>query len=75
MLRIHTALGDGYVRLQNVPKARAIWTSALARFPDDAGLRSRLAAEGVALEDIVTTALTASRRLDTSLKDLLPLTP
>jgi len=75
VLRIHTALGDGYVRLQNVPKARAIWTSALARFPDDAGLRSRLAAEGVALEDIVTTALTASRRLDTSMKDLLPLTP
>ena len=75
VLRVYTALGDGYVRMQNVPKARAVWTTGLARFPGDAGLRSRLDAEGVALEDIVTTALTASRRLDTSLNGLLPLTP
>jgi hypothetical protein len=75
VLRVYTALGDGHVRLQNVPQARTIWTTASARFPDDAGLKSRLAAQGEALEDIVTTALTASRRLDTSLIGLLPLTP
>jgi hypothetical protein len=75
VLRVYTALGDGYVRLQNVPKARSVWTAALARFPADASLRSRLEAQGVALEDIVTTALTASRRLDTTLNGLLPLTP
>ena len=75
VLRIYTALGDGYVRLQNVPQARTTWTTALAKFPDDGGLKSRLAAQGEPLEDIVTTALTASRRLDTSLIGLLPLTP
>ena len=75
VLRVYTALGDGYVRLQNVPKARAVWTTGLAKFPGDRGLGSRLDAEGVALEDIVTTALTASRRLDTSLNGLLPFTP
>ncbi len=75
VLRVFTALGDGYVRLQNVAKARSVWSAGLAKFPDDPGLRSRLNAEGVTLEDIVTTALTASRRVDTSLKDLLPLTP
>ena len=75
VLRVYTALGDGYVRLQNVPKARTIWTEGVAKFPADAGLKSRLAAQGEPLEDIVTTALTASRRLDTSLTGLLPLTP
>jgi len=75
VLRVYTALGDGYVRLQNVPQARTTWTTALAKFPDDGGLKSRLAAQGEPLEDIVTTALTASRRLDTSLIGLLPLTP
>ena len=75
VVRVYTALGDGHVRLQNVAKARAIWSAGLAKFPDDAGLKSRLAAQGEPLEDIVTTALTASRRLDTSLAGLLPLTP
>jgi len=75
VVRVYTALGDGYVRLQNVPQARTTWTTALTKFPDDAGLKSRLAAQGETLEDIVTTALTASRRLDTSLVGLLPLTP
>ena len=75
VLRVYTALGDGYVRLQNVPKARAVWSAGASRFPDDPGLRSRLNSEGAALEDLVTTALTASRRLDTSLNGLLPLIP
>ena len=75
VLRVYTALGDGYVRLQNVPKARAVWSAGASRFPDDPGLRSRLNSDGAALEDLVTTALTASRRLDTSLNGLLPLIP
>jgi hypothetical protein len=73
--RIYTALGDGYVRLQNVPKAREVWTTGLGRFPNDAGLKNRLDAHGEALEDIVTTALSAGRRIDTTLNGLLPLTP
>lgn len=75
VVRVYTALGDGNVRLQNVAKAQSVWTAGLAKFPDDSGLKGRLAAHGEALEDIVTTALTASRRLDTSLTGLLPLTP
>ena len=74
-LRVYTALGDGYVRLQNVPKAKTVWSAGLAKFPGDTGLKSRLDAQGETLEDIVTTALTASRRIDTTLTGLLPLTP
>lgn len=70
--RACTALGDGYFRLGDQAKARDAWSSALLAFPEDAGLKSRLEKRGTELEDIVTTALTASRRVDTSLKDVFP---
>jgi tetratricopeptide (TPR) repeat protein len=71
VLRVYTALGDGYSRLENLAKAREVWAAGLAKFPDDAGLRTRLTKQGVELEDVVTTALTASRRMDTSLAGFL----
>ncbi len=73
MRRIYTALGDGYFRFDQIAKARATWTAGLEKFPDDAGLKDRLAKSGEPLADVVTTALTASRRVDTSLKDVLPI--
>ena len=71
ILRVRTALGDGYFRLGNTAKARDVWSAAQKQFPADAGLTNRLEKQGTALEDIVTTALTASTRVDTSLGDLL----
>jgi tetratricopeptide (TPR) repeat protein len=71
ILRVRTALGDGYFRLGNGAKARDVWSAAQQQFPHDLGLKSRLEKQGTALEDIVTTALTAGRRVDTSLADLL----
>ena len=70
--RVCTALGDGYFRLGDQPKAREVWAAALVSSPDDPGLKSRIESHGTTLEDIVTTALTASRRVDTSLKDVFP---
>jgi tetratricopeptide (TPR) repeat protein len=72
MLRVRTALGDGYFRVANPAKAHEVWSAALAKFPGDPGLKSRLASEGTTLDDIVTTALTAGRRVDTSLTDVFP---
>ena len=71
-LRVRTALGDGYFRGGDPVKARAAWSAALVKFPADAGLKSRLEKQGTELEDIVTTALTAGRRVDTSLADVFP---
>jgi tetratricopeptide (TPR) repeat protein len=71
ILRVRTALGDGYFRLGNGAKARDVWSAAQKQFPGDAGLKNRLEKQGTELEDIVTTALTASTRVDTSLVDLL----
>ena len=72
MLRVRTALGDGYFRSGNAAKAREVWSAALAKFPGDAALKNRLDTDGTTLEDIVTTALTAGRRVDTSLTDVFP---
>jgi tetratricopeptide (TPR) repeat protein len=71
-LRVRTALGDGYFRLGNAVRAREAWSAALVKFPTDAGLKSRLEKRGTELEDIVTTALTAGRRVDTRLADVFP---
>ena len=68
---MRTALGDGYFRLGNAAKARDAWSAAQKQFPADAGLKNRLEKQGTELEDIVTTALTASTRVDTSLVGLL----
>jgi tetratricopeptide (TPR) repeat protein len=73
LLRVYTALGDGYLRLESPAKARETWAAGLARFPGDEGLKERLAKSGEALQDVVTTALTASRRVDTSLSGFLPI--
>lgn len=67
LVRVYTALGDGYFKLGKIAKARDTWSAGAARFPDDVGLCERLQKQGTALEDVVTTALTASRRVDTSL--------
>lgn len=71
--RIYTALGDGYFRLDQLAKARETWSAGLARFPDDPGFKERLAKSGEPLADVVTTALTAGRRVDTSLSGVIPL--
>lgn len=70
--RIYAALGDGYFRLQNEVKARSVWADGLGRFPRDGSLKGRLDAEGAALKDIVTKALYAGYRVDTTLRDMLP---
>jgi tetratricopeptide (TPR) repeat protein len=69
--RVYLALGDGYFRLDDLAKARAAWSAGNARAPDRA-FEARLAAEGQPLRDMVTAALYAGRRVDTSLVDLIP---
>ena len=70
--RIYTALGDGHFRLGNLAKARETWSAGARKFPDDAGFKTRLEKQGEPLADIVTTALTASTRMDTTLIEMLP---
>ena len=70
---IYVALGDGYFRLDQLPKARETWTEGLARFPGDPRFVERLSKQGEPLADVVTGNLTASKRVDTTLADMLPI--
>jgi tetratricopeptide (TPR) repeat protein len=69
---VYTALGDGYYRLDQFAMARQVWSEGLAKSPDDNGLRIRLEKDGQALLEVVTAALSAGRRSDTSLTGMLP---
>jgi tetratricopeptide (TPR) repeat protein len=69
---VYTALGDGYFRLDDLSRARSTWSEGLTKFPADEALRTRLQKEGQALLEVVTAALSAGRRSDTSLAGLLP---
>jgi tetratricopeptide (TPR) repeat protein len=73
VVRVYTSLGDGYFKLDNLAKARDTWSAGAAKFRDDAGLKARLESQGDALAKIVTIALSAGRRVDTSLTDVLPI--
>lgn len=70
--RVYVALGDGHFKLEEAAKAHEVWSAGLERFPADPDLKRRLAAQGRALYDIVTSALYAGRRVDTSLIGMLP---
>jgi len=71
-VHVYIALGDGHFRLGDLAKARATWSTGAALFPDDAALQTRLNSDGAALADLITGALTPSRRVDTSLTGALP---
>lgn len=70
--RVYAALGDGHFKLGETAAAREVWAAGLERFPSDADLRTRLAAQGRDLYYVVTDALDPGRRVDTSLIGLLP---
>jgi len=70
--RIYTALGDGQFRLGTLAAARETWSAGARKFPDDPGFKARLEKQGEPLADVVTTALTASTRMDTTLSEMLP---
>jgi tetratricopeptide (TPR) repeat protein len=70
--RIYASLGDGYWRLEDRPKAREIWTTAIAKFPDDSELKRRLDADAEKVRWVVSDALSANMRVDTTLRGVVP---
>jgi tetratricopeptide (TPR) repeat protein len=69
-VRVYIALGDGYWKMGDLEKARATWTEGADLFPAHVGLRRRLAADGDALEALISSTYDPARRVDTSLEDL-----
>jgi tetratricopeptide (TPR) repeat protein len=72
VMRVYQAMGDGYWKLQDRAKARETWSAGAAKFPDDAELKRRLESEPEKVRWIVTDALDAGTRVDTSLRGIVP---
>jgi len=68
--RVYASLGDGYWKIHDLPKAIAVWTDGLQRFPQNADLRARLVNRGPDLDQLVERELDPAFRVDTSLREL-----
>jgi len=73
LARVYVALGDGYFRLDDLARASETWSAGLAKYPEDVALKLRQSAQGRQLANVVSTALDARRRIDTSLAEVLPI--
>jgi tetratricopeptide (TPR) repeat protein len=69
-VRTFVALGDGYWKTDDLPRARATWQNGLDAFPGHDALASRLDADGAALARIIDEAFDPTRRVDTDLSEL-----
>jgi tetratricopeptide (TPR) repeat protein len=69
-VRVYVSLGDGYWKMDEMEKARAIWSEGLREFPKNPALAGRLGREGDQLKDYIEAALDPAKRVDTNLKEL-----
>src|SRR5215469_6022052 len=69
-VRVYVSLGDGYWKTDELDKAKAIWKEGAAAFPDNQGLKDRLAKQGDDLEKYINDVLDPNKRVDTDLKEL-----
>jgi hypothetical protein len=68
---VHTyiSLGDGYWKMNNLPRATAVWREGLEHFAGNTALQARLVAKGPDLQRLVSDTLDADTRIDTSLSE------
>ena len=69
-VRTWIALGDGYWKMDDLEKARQVWSDGLKLYPDNAPLKSRLEKQGDELKAVIDDTYDITRRVDTSLKEL-----
>ena len=68
--RTYVALGDGYWKMDDIDRAKFVWSEGLKEFPDDPQLRARMVADGEALKTVIDEAYDVTKRVDTSLDEL-----
>lgn len=69
-VRTYISLGDGYWRMDNAPRARAVWREGLKKFPESQPLNLRLARQGGELKGLIEAAYDSTQRVDTNLRNL-----
>lgn len=70
--RVYQSLGDGHWRIEERARAREVWRTGLAKEPADSALRARVEGRDDQVADIVSAALYAPNRVDTSLRGVVP---
>ena len=69
-VRTFIALGDAYWKMEDMDKAKAMWTEGLSQFPDNAALKARLSKQGDDLKAVQDDTYDVTKRIDTSLNEL-----
>ena len=69
-VRTFIALGDGYWKVDDLEKARAVWAEGLKQFPDNPVLKARLEKNGDDLKVLLDDTYDITKRIDTSLEEL-----
>lgn len=69
-VRVYISLGDGYWKMDNLAKARAMWSEGLHEFPGNQALEARLAREGDQLKAYIDDVLDPNKRVDTNLQEM-----
>ena len=69
-VRAYVSLGDGYWKMDDLAKAKATWQEGLKNFPDNAGLKARLAKDGDDLKAYIDDVLDPNKRVNTDLHEI-----
>jgi tetratricopeptide (TPR) repeat protein len=69
-VRAYIALGDGYWKMDDAPKAKAVWQDGAKLYPTNAQLKARLSKDGDELKTYIDDVLDPNKRVDTDLHEL-----
>ncbi len=69
-VRAYVSLGDGYWKMDQLDKARAIWKEGLEQFQGNAQLEARLSKSGDDLKEYIDDQLDPNKRVDTNLQEI-----
>jgi tetratricopeptide (TPR) repeat protein len=69
-VRAYIALGDGYWKMEDTPKAKGIWQEGAKLYPNSAQLKARLSKDGDDLKTYIDDVLDPNKRVDTDLHEI-----
>ncbi len=69
-VRSYISLGDGYWKMDNIEKAKAVWQEGMKLFPNNAQLKARLSRSGDDLAKYIDDVLDPNKRVETDLHEI-----
>jgi tetratricopeptide (TPR) repeat protein len=69
-VRAYISLGDGYWKMDDIGKAKAVWQEGQKLFPTNAQLKARLSKDGDDLKTYIDDVLDPNKRVDTDLHEI-----